>query len=161
MLVCGVTQMLKQPDNLNCDVLLVEDSFDDVYFIKRAWKEFGEPFDLIHVSDGEKARAFLLAEGEYSDRASCLPPRLIVSDLKMPRWDGLQLLRWVRGHASLGGLPFIMLSSSPFETDINTAHAAGANAYFVKPRTLHGFIQLLSELSPFWRQEGSRRLPDP
>lgn len=135
---------------INCDVLLVEDSFDDVYFVKRAWQTYGAPYQLCHVSDGDRARAFLLNEDEFSPRCGHPLPKLIVSDLKMPKWDGMQLLRWIRGHSQFEKLPFIMLSSSPREADISNAYAAGANAYFVKPRTLTGFMQLLSELQHFW-----------
>lgn len=132
------------------DVLLVEDSFDDVFFVKRAWKTHGEPYQLIHVSDGDKAREYLLGEGEFVGNAELALPRLVVSDLKMPRWDGMQLLRWMRSHPKFGTLPFVMLSSSPQEADISNAYAAGANAYFVKPRTLTGFMQLLGELQHYW-----------
>ena len=132
-----------------CDLLLVEDSFDDAFFIQRAWKEFGAPCRLVHVSDGEKAREFLL--GESSGRGANDPlPRLIVSDLKMPKLDGVELLRWVRSYAETAKIPFVILSSSPLEADLQASVAAGANGYFIKPRTLSGFLELLSDLSPFW-----------
>lgn len=133
-----------------CDVLLVEDSYDDVFFVKRAWESQGKPYTLCHVNDGDKARAFLLGEDEFAVERDRPPPKLIVSDLKMPRWDGMQLLRWIRGHSKFEKLPFVMLSSSPREADISNAYAAGANAYFVKPRTPIGFVQLLGELQHFW-----------
>lgn len=133
-----------------CDVLLVEDSFDDVFFVKRAWEKNGQPYRLVHVANGDEARAYLSAEGKYAALAGLPPPKLVVSDLKMPCWDGMQLLRWVRGHSRLGQLPFVMLSSSPRESDIGEALSAGASAYFVKPRTLPGFVQLLVELQHFW-----------
>jgi CheY-like chemotaxis protein len=65
----------------------------------------------------------------------------------------MQLLQWIRTHPKFAQLPFVMLSSSPRETDISNAYAAGANAYFVKPRTLTGFMQLLGELRPYWSAE--------
>jgi CheY-like chemotaxis protein len=136
-----------------CDVLVVEDSFDDAFFLKRAWEKNGEPYQLVHVTDGEKGREFLSAEGEFSHRTEQTPPKLIVCDLKMPRWDGMQLLRWVRAHPTLSTVPFVMLSSSPYSNDIEAAYAAGANAYFVKPRTPPGFVQLLLELQHFWRPQ--------
>jgi len=136
-----------------CDVLLVEDSFDDVFFVKRAWQTHGEPYQLVHVTDGDKARAYLLGEDEFVTRAELPLPRLVVSDLKMPRWDGMQLLRWMRSQPQFSHLPFVMLSSSPQESDISNAYAAGANAYFVKPRTLTGFMQLLAELQHFWNSD--------
>lgn len=135
-----------------CDVLLVEDSFDDVFFVKRAWETHGEPYQLVHVTDGDKARAYLLGEDEFASKGVQTLPKLIVSDLKMPKWDGMQLLRWIRSQPSLAKLPFVMLSSSPQELDISNAYAAGANAYFVKPRTMTGFMQLLGELQHFWSE---------
>lgn len=135
-----------------CDVLLVEDSYDDVFFVKRAWQTHGEPYQLVHVTDGDKARAYLMREDEFAAAPQLPLPRLIVSDLKMPRWDGMQLLRWLRSQPKFSKLPFVMLSSSPRETDISNAYAAGANAYFVKPRTLTGFMQLLAELRHFWSE---------
>lgn len=128
----------------------MEDSSDDVFFVKRAWERNGQPYRLVHVSNGDEARAYLSAEGKYAELAGHPPPKLIVSDLKMPRWDGMQLLRWVRSHGQLGALPFVMLSSSPREDDIAAALSSGASAYFVKPRTLPGFVQLLVELQRFW-----------
>lgn len=145
--------MTADPKSLQpCDVLLVEDSFDDVFFVKRAWQTHGEPYQLVHVTDGDKARAYLLREDEFATRPEHSLPRLVVSDLKMPRWDGMQLLQWIRSQPKFSQLPFVMLSSSPRETDISNAYAAGASAYFVKPRTLTGFMQLLGELQHFWNQ---------
>lgn len=138
-----------------CDVLLVEDSFDDVFFVRRAWETDGQPYSLCHVTDGEKARAFLLGEGEFAAAGDRRLPRLIVSDLKMPRWSGMQLLRWIREDSRFEKLPFVMLSSSPEEADISAAYAAGANAYIVKPRTVMGFVQLLHELQHFWNENST------
>ncbi len=139
------------------DVLLVEDSFDDVFFVKRAWKTHGEPYQLFHVTDGDKARAYLLGEDEFAGNGELSLPRLVVSDLKMPRWSGMQLLQWIRSHPRFSTLPFVMLSSSPQETDISNAYAAGANAYFVKPRTLTGFMQLLGELQHYWSVDTGKK----
>lgn len=134
-----------------CDILLVEDSSDDVFFLRRAQERSGLELRLCHVENSLRAKDFLLAEGDYADRAGLPLPHLIVSDLKMPQWDGIELLKWVRGDSRFSKLPFILISSSSLERDIDAAYAAGANAYFVKPRTLPGFVHLLTEFQPYWQ----------
>lgn len=136
----------------NCDVLLVEDSLDDAFFLSRAWSVHGEDYSIFHVSDGEKAKQFLLGEGAYSARAHASLPRCIIADLKMPYCDGLQLTRWIKQHPKFSSISVIVLSSSPLDADINAAYAAGAVGYFVKPKSSTGYTDLVRELAVYWKR---------
>ncbi len=104
--------------------LLVEDDDNDFLFFRRACgSAFSKPPLLHRECDGFAAKTFLSANAEL--------PGLIVSDLMMPRMDGLQLLQWVRGQPRFEPVPFVLLSSSDFERD--RAESLGADDYFVKP----------------------------
>lgn len=144
-------------ENGTCDVLLVEDSYDDAYFMNRAWGKGASPYALAHVSNGEKAKDFLLGGGNYAARKGLPLPRCIISDLKMPLCDGIQLAQWVRQQPELTSIPFVVLSSSPQETDVAAAHESGATAYFVKPKALSGYFELIEELSVYWNEESLHR----
>lgn len=133
-----------------CDVLLVEDSYDDAFFINRAWGEGAQQYALAHVSNGEKAKAFLLAEGDYENRRGMPLPRCVISDLKMPLCDGIQLAEWIRAQPGMEAIPVVIVSSSSHQTDIAAAYKAGANAFFVKPKTGSGYCDLINELKVYW-----------
>ena len=147
-----------RPTAPSCDVLLVEDSFDDAFFMRKAREKLGIEVRLCHVESSAKAKDFLNSEGDYKGRDGLPIPHLIVSDLKMPNGDGIEFLQWVRRNPHLANIPFVMVSSSALESDVDASYAAGANAYFVKPRTLPGFVHLLTELQPYW-QAGQGRGP--
>ena len=147
-----------RPSAPACDVLLVEDSFDDAFFMKKAREKLGMDVRLCHVESIAKAKAFLSAEGDFQGREGLPVPSLIVSDLKMPNGDGIELLRWVRSDPKFASIPFVVVSSSALENDVDSSYGAGANAYFVKPRTLPGFVNLLTELQPYWQNGDGKPL---
>ena len=140
-----------------CDVLLVEDSFDDAFFINRAWGEGAASYTLAHVSNGEKAKEYLMGLSAPAAEGDARLPLCIISDVKMPYCDGIQLLKWVREQPNLQKIPFVILSSSPLERDIETAYALGANGYFVKPKVLSGYVKVIQELSVYWTAD---RVPE-
>ena len=135
-----------------CDVLLVEDSFDDAFFLSRAWSAQCDGYSIFHVSDGEKAKQFLLGEGMYASVTGRALPRCIICDLKMPYCDGLQLTRWVKQSSQFRGIAVIVLSSSPLDSDVAAAFEAGAAGYFVKPKSSAGYLDLVRELEVYWKQ---------
>src|SRR5262249_29999564 len=116
--------------------LLVEDDDDDVFFFRRACQSaFDQPPVLYLGKNGVDAKGFLAGHPDL--------PSLIVSDLKMPCMDGLELLKWVRQQPFLSGVPFFMLSSSDLAQDRQAARSLGANDYLVKPSSREGLVQLI------------------
>ncbi len=114
--------------------LLVEDNADDAFLFRHAVnRAFDQPPRLRHVQDGAAAVVFL-------DGSATLPT-LIVSDLNMPRLNGLELLTWVRSHPAFGGLPFVMLTSSNSPQDREAALRLGVDDYLVKPSQIGDLVK--------------------
>jgi CheY-like chemotaxis protein len=113
-------------------LLLAEDDENDALLLERALRRAGSEFQLVHVSDGEQAVAYLAGLPPYADRGTHPPADLLLLDLKMPRMDGFEVLRWRRAQTTQS-LPVIVFSSSTLERDIHQAYALGASSYAVKP----------------------------
>ena len=128
--------------SIGCDVLLVEDDHDDVDFMKRALLE-ADPNTTLHVlADGQQAMSYL-AQGE-NDSQSRLPA-LVITDLKMPRITGHQLIEWMRQRPRLAQIPIVVLSSSGMQQDIDRAIDQG-NAH--QPPATGGMIAIASPAAP-------------
>jgi CheY-like chemotaxis protein len=138
-------------------VLLVEDDPNDVLLVRRAFRRAGLP-EPWAVGDGEQAVSYLSGEGGYADRAAHPLPALLLLDLKMPRMDGFEVLRWLRARTDgLRRLPVAVLTSSAENPDIHRAYDAGANSYLVKPPTFDGLHEMVRALGLYW--EGQNRGP--
>src|SRR5882724_10098857 len=114
-------------------ILLVEDREDDIILVRKAFSAALITNPLQVVRDGEEAIPYLAGEGKYSNCAEYPLPWLILLDLKMPRVDGFEVLRWVRQQDSLQSLIVIVLTSSDAIRDVNRAYQLGANSFMVKP----------------------------
>jgi CheY-like chemotaxis protein len=136
--------------NGNFKILLVDDSKDDAFFVEKALNESGMGQSLNIVESAEEAILYLTGTGRYSERSAFPFPTVILSDLKMPRMSGFELLRWVRQHPECGVIPTILFSSSAIEADVVEAYRLGANAYMVKPTVLEEFIDLLRLTCEYW-----------
>src|SRR5712675_2813475 len=108
-------------------ILLAEDREDDVVIIRRAFLQGRILNPLFVVKDGEEVISYLNGEGKYSNRPEYPLPELILLDLKMPKLDGFEVLRWIRTQPALAGLRVVVLSSSENIRDVNLAYALGAN----------------------------------
>jgi len=130
-------------------ILLAEDSPQDVEMTLAAFAEHKLLNEVIVVNDGEEALDFLYCRGRYKQR---LPgnPVLVLLDLKMPKVDGLEVLRTIKGDESLRLTPVVMLTSSREEQDIVRSYRLGINAYVVKPVDFHAFIEAVKQLGTFW-----------
>lgn len=127
-------------------ILYVEDDDNDVFLFQRAFTKAGSSH-LIHVvTDGLCAIEYMTGEGRYANRTVYPLPKLMVVDLKMPRMSGFELLNWVRQRPRFSKLPFVLLSSSNYSTDIHAAFVQGANGYLVKPSDSSELIQRLRDL---------------
>ena len=127
--------------------LLVEDDENDFILLRRALRRV-EPEAVLHwVKDGTEAKQYLLGEGVYCDRTAYPNPSVVLSDLKMPRCSGLELVQWLRQEVSLRTLPFIVFSASDQPADVGSAYQDGANWYLAKPSTFDGLVEMLHRLS--------------
>lgn len=105
--------------------------------------------EIVVVNDGEQALDYLFARGRFEKRAPG-NPILVLLDLKMPKVDGLEVLRQIKGDETLRTTPVVMLTSSREEQDIVRSYRLGINAYVVKPVDFHAFIEAVKQLGTFW-----------
>src|SRR5437773_12224722 len=110
-------------------ILLADDSEDDILLVSHAFEQAGIANPLAVVRDGEEAIAYLEGKGQYGDRALYPLPVLMLLDLKMPRTDGFQVLRWIRLHAHFKALPVIVLTTSSLTTEVNLAYHLDASPF--------------------------------
>ncbi len=127
-------------------ILLAEDNPNDLLFIKRAIDRGGLPFILHHVVNGEEAVGYLQGEGQYEDRERYPLPSLVISNVKMPRMNGLQLLQWIRQQSAWKDLLVVVLSGSGDPGEVGQFERLGVNSYFVKPVDLDDLVTTLQEV---------------
>ena len=130
-------------------VLLAEDSPADAEMALDALRDANLANPIVHVEDGIEVMDFLLRRGRFATRPEGLPAVLLL-DIKMPRMDGLEVLREVRAHDELKTLPLVVLTSSREETDLAISWNLGVNAYVVKPVDSEQFFNAVKTLGRFW-----------
>ncbi len=131
-------------------VLLAEDDENDVFFLKRAFKEANVENPFFVVRNGEEAIAYLAGTGPFSDRAKHQLPCLVILDLKMPGRSGMDVIQWKQEQYVLKTLPCIVLSSSAHRHDIERAYQLGASAFVVKPPSVESRTALAKMIKGFW-----------
>ena len=130
-------------------ILLAEDSQKDVELTLAALEEHNLMNKVDVVSDGAEALDYLYCRGKYRDRAP-EPPVVVLLDLKMPKVDGLEVLRTIKQDPQLRALPVVMLTSSREERDLVESYKVGVNAYVVKPVEFQRFVHAIKDLGAFW-----------
>ena len=130
-------------------ILLAEDSPADAEMAIDALKEARLANPIVHVEDGVEAMDYLLRRGAFANREEGLPAVLLL-DIKMPRMDGLEVLRQIRNAEELKRLPVVILSSSREESDLARSWDLGVNAYVVKPVDVDQFFGAVQTLGKFW-----------
>ena len=130
-------------------ILLAEDSPADAEMAIDALREAHLVNPIVHVEDGLDCLDYLLARGKHAGRPEGLPAVLLL-DIKMPRMDGLEVLRELRNHEHLKRLPVVVLTSSREETDLARSWDLGVNAYVVKPVDSEQFFHAVKTLGRFW-----------
>ncbi|MET0808391.1 MAG: response regulator [Pseudoxanthomonas sp.] len=130
-------------------ILLAEDSAADAEMAVDALREANLANPIVHVEDGVETMDYLLRRGAWAERPEGLPAVLLL-DIKMPRMDGLEVLRQIRSHDSLKKMPVVILSSSREESDLARSWDLGVNAYVVKPVDVDQFFQAVKLLGTFW-----------
>ena len=127
-------------------VLHVDDDPDDTTLLQVACARADVNFDLQNIGDGEQVIQYLSGAGKYADRTLYRFPGLVLLDLKMPRVEGLEILKWIRDQPALKHLPVVVLSGSELQEDIRKAYDVGANSYLVKPPSLNSLINLVKDI---------------
>jgi two-component system response regulator len=130
-------------------ILLVEDSDADAEMTIDALRQAKLANPIVHVEDGVEALDYLFARGDYADKANGVPA-VVLLDIKMPRLDGIEVLREIRGSDKFKHVPVVILSSSREETDLARSWDLGVNAYVVKPVNASQFFDAVQTLGQFW-----------
>lgn len=131
-------------------ILLVEDNPDDEALTLRALKRNNILNEVVVARDGVEALDYLFAEGVYSGRDASVLPEVVLLDLKLPKIDGLGVLRRIRSESSTRRLPVVILTSSNEERDIIAGYNLGANSYIRKPVDFNQFMEAVRQLGVYW-----------
>ena len=130
-------------------ILLVDDSLRDAEMAIEALAAYHLANEVIHLRDGADALDYLFYRGEFAGRPKGLPG-FILLDLKMPRVDGLEVLRQIKGDPALKVIPVVVMTSSREDQDLVNSYQLGVNAYVVKPVKFHEFVEAVKQLGAFW-----------
>jgi len=131
-------------------ILLVEDNEDHATLVMRSMQEQRVANVIYHVDDGQKALDYLFHENEYKDVTTSPLPDIILLDLRLPRVDGIEVLKVIKQTKNLKRIPIIVLTSSDAESDIAQSYDCRANSYVVKPLDFTIFRQLMNDLGFYW-----------
>jgi two-component system response regulator len=131
-------------------ILLVEDNADDRILTVRALKRNNIANQIDEVKDGQEALDYLFGEGQYSGRDTAAQPQVVLLDLKLPKLDGLEVLKRMRADPRTKRLPVVVLTSSSEQQDIVASYDLGANSYVRKPVDFNQFIQAAGQLGLYW-----------
>jgi two-component system response regulator len=130
-------------------ILLAEDNLSDAELALDALETNHLANEVIHVRDGAETLDYLYRRGAFADRPPG-QPALVLLDLKMPKVDGMDVLRQVKGDPALKQIPIVVMTSSREERDLVKSYALGVNAYVVKPVQFHEFVDAVKQLGGFW-----------
>jgi len=131
-------------------ILLVEDNPDDEALTLRAFRKNNITNDVVVARDGAEALDYLFGTGSYESRGPAAPPQLVILDLKLPKIDGLEVLRRLRASPQTKLLPIVILTSSTEERDRLESYGLGANSYVRKPVDFAQFVDAVRQLGLYW-----------
>nr|WP_320162392.1 response regulator [uncultured Methanoregula sp.] len=131
-------------------ILLVEDNEAHAELVMRGMRDQRVANRIYHVLDGEQALDYLYCRGKFSDPVTCKRPNLILLDLRLPRIDGLEVLRIIKENPEFRRIPVVILTSSDAESDIAKSYDYHANSYVVKPLDFKTFTRLMEDLGFYW-----------
>jgi two-component system response regulator len=132
------------------DILLVEDNPQDAELTIRALKKRNLANHLFVVEDGVEALDFIFCRGKYAERTVAHPPKVVLLDLKLPKLDGLEVLRAIKADERVCRIPVVIITSSHEDPDIQSAYEMGVNSYVVKPVNFDAFVEAVSHLGLYW-----------
>lgn len=131
-------------------ILLVEDNPDHAELVMRNMEDFQVANTIFHVEDGEAALDYLHGRGNYSDRKQFPMPNLMLLDLRLPKVDGLEVLKEIKCDEGLRPLPVVILTTSDTERDMAMAYEYHANSYVTKPVNFKDFSAMMGDLGFYW-----------
>jgi CheY-like chemotaxis protein len=131
------------------EILLVEDNPEDAEMTMRALRKRNLANQVHWVKDGEEALDYLFCSGPYAGRNPAHPPKLVLLDIKMPKVDGIEVLRRVKG-SDLKSIPVVVMTSSNEERDVLESYRLGVNSYIVKPVQFEAFLETVSSIGLYW-----------
>lgn len=137
--------------NQQVDILLVEDNDEDAELTQRALKKHGLTQNLVRAADGAEALEFFFGAGPKHK------PRVVLFDLKLPKVDGMEVLRALKANDTTRTVPIVMLTSSKEDRDLDEAYRLGVNSYIVKPVEFESFMKAVEQLGLYWAQLNQRR----
>jgi len=131
-------------------IMLIEDNIDHAELVIRTLEEHQITNKVRHFLDGQSALDYLFRRGEYLDPISSPRPHMILLDLRLPRVDGLDVLKTIKGESTLKIIPVVVLTTSDAEKDVARAYYNHANSYLVKPVGFEEFKRLMDDLGFYW-----------
>lgn len=132
------------------EILLIEDNPHDVELILHVFRWCNLPGKVLVVWDGEEALNYLFGRGRYAGRNLEKKPKVILLDMKLPKVDGVEVLKRIKGDPGLQTVPVVMLTSSNQERDIAESYRLGVNSYIVKPVDFEEFADVIREMAMYW-----------
>jgi len=132
------------------EVLLIEDNPSDAELTMRALKKRNLANRLFHAKDGAEALDFIFARGQFADRRVENGPKVVLLDLKLPKIDGIEVLKRIKSDERTKKTPVVVMTSSREDRDLEACYDLGANGYVVKPVEFEDFSRAVSELGFFW-----------
>ena len=132
------------------NLLLVEDNDAHAEMVKRSFAQHKLASQIFHVDDGQKALDYIFREGEYSDMEKFPSPHCVLLDLRLPKIDGLEVLRRIKSDENTRKTPVVILTTSAADKDIAQSYKYHANSYIVKPMDFSEFESLIDNLGHYW-----------
>ncbi|MEO1023531.1 MAG: response regulator [Bacteroidota bacterium] len=136
-------------DNM-VEILLVEDNDQDAELVTRSLNKNNITNSIVRVTNGELALDFLFGRNEFEHRSAKVQPKVVLLDLKMPKVDGLEVLKVMRAHEDTCNTPVVMMTSSKEERDMIESYKLGANSYVVKPLDFDVFMKAVRDIGFYW-----------
>lgn len=137
-------------ENSQIEILLIEDNPSDAEMTIRALRKHHITNKVTHLKDGAEGLEFIFGEGAYKGRDIDNKPRVILLDLKMPKVDGIEVLRKIKSDERTKTIPVVVLTSSKEDPDVKTCYELGVNSYIVKPVGFENFSKAIEELGMYW-----------
>ncbi len=135
-------------ESRSVEILLVEDNPYEAELAIRGLKKHNFANNLYHIDDGADALDFIFGRGKYADHAAT--PKLILLDIKLPRVDGIEVLRQIKMNEKTKSIPVVVLTSSKENQDVKACYELGVNSYIVKPVDFDSFAKAVAELGMYW-----------
>ena len=132
------------------EILLVEDNPKDAEMTQRALRKNNLGNKLHWVKDGAEALDYVFRRGDYGGRSAARPPRLILLDIKMPKIDGIEVLRQIKADEKMRTVPVVVMTSSNEERDVVDSYRLGVNSYIVKPIEFPAFLEVVTKIGLYW-----------